>query len=120
MSRFSLRKRILSFRYAFRGIGQLIKHEHNFWIHMFAALTVVILGSYFNVSRDEWLALIVAIALVLIAEGINTAIEYLANAITNEENEKIRWAKDIAAGSVLIAAFMAMIIGLIVFIPYLI
>lgn len=120
MSKFSLRKRLQSFRYAFNGIGHLLRYEHNAWIHLFATVVVIGFGIWLKLSRPEWILIVFAIGLVLVAEGFNTAIEHLANAVTRSENDSIKKAKDVAAGSVLIAAIVSATIGLIVFIPHLI
>ena len=120
MSKFSIRKRIQSFKFAFNGIGRMLKNEHNTWIHLFATVAVIGAGIWFNLSMPEWICITFAIGLVFIAEGFNTAIEHLANAITLEKNELIKKAKDIAAGSVLIAALVSVIIGLIIFIPHIV
>jgi diacylglycerol kinase (ATP) len=119
MNRFSVRKRIKSFKYAFNGVAYLLKREHNVYIHLTIAGLVVILGFILNLSRPEWMMIAFAIGLVLMAEGMNTAIEHLANAITREYHPDIKKAKDIAAGAVLIAAISAALIGLLVFVPYL-
>lgn len=120
MGKFSIRKRIQSFRYAFNGIGLLIKLEHNAWIHLFATVVVIGCGWLVKLTRPEWILIILAIGLVIIAEAFNTAIEHLANAITRDQNNYIKNAKDIAAGAVFIAALVAAIIGLCIFIPHLI
>jgi len=119
MNGFSFRKRIESFKYAFKGIGYLLKGEHNVYIHLTLAGLVIVFGFIFKLSRPEWMMIAFAIGLVLLAEGLNTAIEYLANSITRENHPEIGKAKDIAAGAVLIAAITAAVIGLLVFVPYL-
>jgi diacylglycerol kinase (ATP) len=119
MDNFSLKKRILSFRHAFNGIWDTLKHEQNAWIHTFATLVVVAAGFYFDLARAEWILIVFAIGMVFMAEWMNTAIEHLGNAITKEQNPHIKRAKDAAAGGVLIAAIAALIIGLLVFLPHL-
>jgi diacylglycerol kinase len=74
---------------------------------------------YFRLSADEWRWTILAIALVWLAEGFNTAIERLADAVTLQPDENIRYAKDVAAGAVLAAAAFAVVIGLTIFVPHL-
>lgn len=119
-SKFSWKKRALSFKYAFDGIKRLISGEHNAWIHCTAALLVTIMAFILEVSHIEWIILLICIGLVLAAEGFNTAIEYLANAITKDPNDNIKHAKDVAAGAVLICAITAAIVGLLIFTPYII
>jgi diacylglycerol kinase len=73
---------------------------------------------FFRLSSDEWRWIILAIALVWLAEALNTAIERLADAITLEPNENIGYAKDVAAGAVLAAAIISAVIGLTIFLPH--
>lgn len=120
MKKFSFSDRLKSFVYAIRGIKHLIKFEHNAWIHLFATTLVIVLSIWLKISKMEWIAIVFTIGLVFIAEGINTAIEKLADAITIEQNENIKRAKDISAGVVLIAALTAVIIGLLILLPHLI
>jgi diacylglycerol kinase len=72
---------------------------------------------YFRLSSDEWRWIILAITLVWLAETLNTAIERLANAVTLEPNENIGHAKDVAAGAVLAASIISVVIGLTIFFP---
>jgi len=72
--KFSIRKRILSFKYAFRGIVYLLKTQHNAWIHSLAAIFVIVAGFYFSVSTTEWMILTLTIGTVFMAEAVNTAI----------------------------------------------
>ena len=114
---FTLRKRLRSFGYAFHGIRLLITQEANAWIHCFAAVCVVVAGFFFGISMSEWIAVIFAIGMVLAAEAVNSAIEALADRVTQEYDEAIKRTKDLASGAVLILAIAAAIIGCIVFIP---
>lgn len=115
--KFSLRKRLKSFTYAFHGIGILIKNEHNAWIHLFAAVCVVIAGFVFRISVTEWSIVVLAIGTVLAAEAVNSAIEALSDLVSPGYHELIRKAKDLAAGAVLLVAIAAATVGLIIFIP---
>ena len=117
---FSLVARIRSFKHAFRGIWLILHTQHNMWIHLVAATAVVAMGIYTNVTLREWLFLVIAIGLVVVTELVNTGIEYLGDAITDEQDENIRKAKDVSAGAVLIAALTAAVIAGLVFIPKLI
>lgn len=114
---FTLRKRLRSFRYAFNGIRLLVRHEHNAWIHCFAAVCAVTAGWLTGLSAAEWIAVTFAIGLVLAAEAVNSAIEALADVVSPEYNEGIKRAKDLAAGAVLLLAVAAAVTGLIIFIP---
>ena len=116
-NKFSITKRLLSFKYAFNGIGYMLKTQHNSWIHIIAAITVIILGLIYKVSSVEWCLLVFAIGLVFTTEMINTSIEKLADICTPDYNEKAGKVKDVAAGAVLITAIISVIIGLIIFLP---
>ncbi|HKM94769.1 MAG TPA: diacylglycerol kinase family protein [Prolixibacteraceae bacterium] len=107
-----------SFKYATNGIAQMFKSELNAKIHLVVAMLVIGAGFLFDVTRFEWLILILLIGMVLVAEGLNTAIEHLADSFTLEKHPEIGKAKDIAAGAVLLAAITAAIIGLLLFIPH--
>jgi diacylglycerol kinase (ATP) len=114
---FSLRKRILSFKFAINGILYLVKSQHNFWIHLFAAVVVVAAGFVFEVSATEWLVLILTIGSVLAAEAFNTAIELMVDKISPEYNKTAGLIKDVAAGAVLIMAIAAVVTGALIFAP---
>ena len=111
------KKRIDSFRFAFRGIADFVRSEANARFHLVAATAVVAAGFWFRVSPGEWLALILCIALVISLEAINTAIEHLTDLVSPNYHPLAGKAKDVAAGAVLIAAFGAVAVGLIVFLP---
>ena len=114
------RERIRSFKYAFNGIWQVIRHEANFRIHLFAALLVILLGLYVNISANEWLVIILTIGGVMTTELINSAIENLVDIVHPEHHKKAGLIKDISAGAVLIMAIVAAVIGFVIFIPKLI
>ena len=116
-TRFSLNSRLLSFKFAFRGIGALLKNEHNARIHLIAALLAITSGFIFKIKAIEWLVLIIAIGLVFVTELLNTALESLADIVEPELNEKIRNAKDYAAGAVLVSAVISVVLAAIIFVP---
>ena len=107
----------IGFRYAWNGIVAALKKEHNLKIHLVAATFVGLAGFVLEVSLTEWLFLIVAIMAVLVAELFNTAIEALGDMVSTNQDPNIGFAKDAAAGAVLVAAIFAAIIGLIIFTP---
>ncbi|MGV8094289.1 MAG: diacylglycerol kinase family protein [Mangrovibacterium sp.] len=115
--RFSILKRLKSFKYAFNGLKVLFQEEHNSRIHLLATVCVIIAGYAFRISRYEWIAVIFAIGLVLTVEIINTAIEDIADFVSPAKHEKIKRIKDLAAAAVLVSAVTALIIGLIIFLP---
>lgn len=110
-------KHTISFKNAFIGIWTAITTQTNIRIHFVIASLVLLAAVYLEVSLDHVLDLIVAISIVMLAEMINTAIEFLCDAVTLEHNENIKRAKDVSAGAVLISAIFAALIGLVVFIP---
>lgn len=109
--------RLKSVGYAFKGMLMLIRTESSIQIQVFIAIAVTIAGFYFNISRTEWMIQITMIGLVMSIEGINTAIEYLADFVHPEHHKKIGLIKDIAAGAVFIASIIAVIIAGIIYIP---
>lgn len=115
--RFSILKRLKSFKYAFNGLRILIKEEHNARIHLFVTIGVLIAGLFFKISINEWIAIIFSVGLVFCLEIINSSIENIADFISPERHEMIKKIKDLSASGVLISALTALIIGLIIFIP---
>lgn len=116
--KFSVRKRLASFRFAFSGIKHALLHEHNFRLHLVATLISVAAGFYFDINKTDWLILVFAIGFVLIAELFNSAIELIADFISPGKHETIGKIKDISAGAVLIAVLISVIAGTMVFWPY--
>lgn len=114
------KKRLYSFKYAFQGIFLMFREEPNSIIHAIVTLLVVITGFYFGISNLEWIAVIIAIGIVFSMELLNSAIENIADFISPEYHNTIKKVKDLSAGAVLITAIAAAIIGLIIFIPYII
>ena len=117
---FSLRKRLRSFRHAFRGIRFAISSEHNMRIHLAAAVLAVAAGFFFRLNTFEWICICFATGLVLVAELLNSAIEHLADFISPGHHESIGKIKDLAAAAVLLAALVAVIIAALVFWPHLV
>lgn len=117
MEKFSIRKRLLSFTYAGKGLKSFIRKEHNAWIHSAATILVIAMGIVFHISTQEWIAIILCIGMVFAAEAFNTAIERLVNLVSPEQHPVAGDVKDIAAGAVLICAIAAAIVGVVIFIP---
>ncbi|MBS1663936.1 MAG: diacylglycerol kinase family protein [Bacteroidetes bacterium] len=115
--KFSIRSRIKSFGYAISGIIAFITREHNARIHLVATIAVVIAAFVLKVTTAEAIALTIVTGLVWITEMLNTCIERMADMITRERNPQIKFIKDLAAGAVLVAAGIAVIVGLLIFIP---
>ncbi len=116
--KFSLKKRIHSFRYAIEGLVAFFKEEHNARIHLVASCIVLSTGFFLKISQMEWIAILFAISIVFITELINTSIERVADYISPEFHPKIKLIKDLAAGAVLVAALFAILVGSLVFIPH--
>lgn len=117
---FSIKKRIKSFAYAWEGIKSLARSEHNVWIHCTVAILVIGFGIGIGITKEEWIAVVFCIGMVLVAEAFNTAVEQLVDMVSPHRHPAAGKVKDIAAGAVLIAAITAAVCGLIVFIPYII
>ena len=112
-----MKKRIQSFKYAYKGIRNLVSSEINFQIHVTAAVLVLFAGFYLELVAGEWIAVLLCFALVLSAEAFNSAIEELVDFVSPGHHEKAGKIKDIAAGAVLITAMLAAVIGCVVFLP---
>lgn len=113
-----MNKRLAAFKYAFRGLFLGLRSEIHLKVHLVFALAVSCLGFYFEISKSEWLIILLCIGIVISAELFNSAIEQLADRITLENDAHIKAAKDLAAGAVLITAIISLVIGLIIFIPH--
>ncbi|PEJ56904.1 MULTISPECIES: diacylglycerol kinase family protein [unclassified Bacillus (in: firmicutes)] len=107
-----------SFGYAFSGIFKVIKEERNIKIHLFAALVSVGLAIYLQISRIDWLILLLIITLVISLELVNSAIEAAVDLASPDQHPLAKKAKDVAAGAVLVAAIISIIIGALLFFPY--
>ncbi|MGI9457540.1 MAG: diacylglycerol kinase family protein [Aeoliella sp.] len=99
---------------ALRGLTVSIRGQNSFYVHLPAALIVLLVAWILSVTYVEWLVLILCITLVLSVELFNTAIEHLARAVTREEHPEIRDALDVASAAVLVAAMGASVVGLLV------
>lgn len=117
--KFSIRKRLQSFGYAFDGIKTLLRDEHNSRIHLFAMCAVVVFGFIFRITATEWCIVALCCGGVLMAEAMNSAIEALADLVSPEFHPLIKKAKDVGAAGVLMMAIAAATAGLIIFLPYL-
>ena len=118
-SGFNISSRLRSFAYAFKGLRFMLSKQYNFYIHIALAIIALVLAYYFSISKTELLWIVAAIGIVLSAEIFNTAIEQLTDLIQPEQDPKAGIIKDLAAGAVLLSATTALIIGLIIFVPYL-
>ena len=115
--KFSIKKRIKSFSYAFAGLKVLFREEHNSWIHAVAAVLAVAMGFLFRISPMEWIAVVIVIGMVFAAEIINSSIERTADFVKAERDDRKRDIKDLGAAAVLVCAIAAAVVGIIIFIP---
>lgn len=115
--RFSFIARLKSANHAWRGIGILIRTSHNAWGHIFFGLLAVYLGFLLDISKVEWVLIILAIGLVIITEAFNTAIEIDINLTSPDYHPYARDTKDVAAGAVLLMVMIAVVVGMIIFLP---
>lgn len=117
---FSFKERLKSFDYAFNGIKLVLASQHNTWIHIFISFSVICAGFSFRISKNEWIAIVLCIGLVMAAEFFNSAIEALVDLVSPDYNEKAGKIKDIAAAAVLLTAITSVITACIIFSPYII
>lgn len=115
--RFTIQARARSFGYAASGLRQLVAREHNAWIHLTATITAAAAGLALRLSTSDWCWLVVAAALVWMAEAVNTAVEALCDHLHPGVHPAIGRVKDLAAGAVLVAATGAALIGALTFLP---
>ncbi|MGI5891580.1 MAG: diacylglycerol kinase family protein [Bacillota bacterium] len=113
-----MNKLSLSFYYAVKGIIHAFRRERNMKIHTIMMVIVIIMGFAFNITASEWTSLLLIIGLVIGLEMTNTAIEALVDLVTEEYKYLAAVAKNVAAGAVLFASVLAVIIAFIIFLPY--
>lgn len=109
--------RFKSVGFALKGAIKLITTEHSVMVQSSIALLLIIAGFYFKISREEWMFQTLATGLVLGIEGLNTAVEKIADFIHPDFHSRIGFIKDIAAGAVFFAAMTAIAIGCFIYIP---
>lgn len=110
--------RLKSFKFAIKGAYKLVTTEHSIMVQFSIALFLVFFGFYVGISRTEWMLQTLACGLVLGIEGLNTAVEKIADFIHPDYHKKIGFIKDIAAGAVCFAAVTAVAVGLLIYLPY--
>jgi len=111
------KKHAQSFGYAISGLAHVLRYEKNFRVHLFFIFLVILLGSYFNLEKLEWILLTITIGLVLSSELLNSVIEELIDHLVKEHHEGVRIIKDVSAGAVLVSAMISLIVGLFIFLP---
>lgn len=117
-NRFDVSSRAKSFVHAGRGLKLFLKTTHNSWIQIFIFVLAIFCGFYFDITNIEWMILVLLGGLVLAVEALNTAFEIDINLTSPEYHPYARDTKDVAAAAVLISSLTALIVGLIIFGPY--
>ena len=112
-----LKGRLKSLKFALRGAWLLITTEHSIMVQFSIGILVTILGFFMNLTSTEWMFQSLAIGMVLVAESLNTGIEKLCDFVHPDYHKKIGFIKDISAGAATFAAIIAVIIGLIIYLP---
>lgn len=115
---FTISDRIKSIGFALEGLATMLRTQHNAWVHLAATIAVAAIGLLIGISAGEWIALVLAIAIVWLAEGLNTAFELLCDVTSPQFHPLVKQAKDVAAAAVLIAAVAAVIVGALIFVPH--
>jgi len=115
----NFRRLFKSFGYAFKGLFKVFREEQNLRFQSFFAVLAISLGFVFGITATEWCFIVFSITLVLIMEVVNSAVERVADVLRPRINNYIKEIKDITAAAVMVASIGAVIIGLIVFFPYL-
>lgn len=116
---FSFSGRIRSGAHALEGILEMLKSQHNAWVHLVATIGVTVVGTILGVSAAQWCFLVLVMMAVWVAEALNTAFELLCDVASPEFHPLVKKSKDVAAGAVLLSALGASVVGAIIFIPYL-
>lgn len=116
-SKFSWKARLKSFVFAWRGIIDFFRTEHNAQIHLAVTIIVIVLSIFFRVNKTETIAIIFSVAMVWVTEMVNTTIEKTMDFISLQKHPQIKVIKDLSAGAVLIASLAAVVVGCIIFIP---
>jgi diacylglycerol kinase (ATP) len=111
-------QRLKSLGYAIEGITTLIKTQPNAQLHCLATAIVVLAGVLTGITNNQWLAIIIVMAMVWSSEAFNSALEVLCNKVEPNNDRQIKVVKDIAAGAVLLTSIAAAVIGGLVFFPY--
>ncbi len=116
--KFSFIKRAESLTHAGRGLWIFMKSTHSAWIHFTMFVFVIAAGIFFQITKIEWIMILIVSGIVFISEAFNTAIEIDMNLTSPTYHPYAKDTKDVAAGAVLLSAILAVIVGLIIFVPY--
>lgn len=112
-----LYSRIQAFRHAFRGLFYVMKTQRNAWIHTSVTIAVFVLGVWLNISLTEWAIIVLTIAMVFMAEFINTSIEAVVDLASPNKHPLAKIGKDVGAAAVLVSAIASVLVGLLILGP---
>lgn len=111
-------RRVAAFKYAFAGVGDLLKNHPHAHVHALATVVVLVFAGVFPLDRTEWSILLLCVGSVWTAEALNTAIEYLTDLVSPDYHPLAGKAKDMASGAVLLMSIAAALVGFLVFYPH--
>ena len=114
---YSISRFFKSFTYAFNGIKTAIKTEQNFVVDLVFGVIAIVLGFLLKIDKIEFIIIILTIGIAIMAELVNTAIEYTVDMAMPEIHPLAKAAKDLSSGAVLIMDFVILIIGIIIYLP---
>ncbi|MED4016494.1 diacylglycerol kinase family protein [Sutcliffiella cohnii] len=109
-----------SFFFALEGFMYVLKKERNIKIHIIIAIFMILLSLYLNISKIEWVVLFLIIGGMVVIEIINTAIENVVDLVTEDFHPLAKIAKDVAASAALVFAVVAVVVGIILYLPYIV
>lgn len=112
-----IRSRITSFGHAFRGLWYVVRTQRNAWVHAAVTVVVIILGTWLMLPARDWAVLALTISMVWMAEVLNTSIEAVVDLASPVHHPLAKVGKDVGAAAVLIAAFVAVLVGLLIIGP---
>ena len=113
----SLKGYLEDFKYAKDGLKSAYQNEQSLWLHAICTIGIIILGFLLQISFNEWAVIVIALVIVLVVELLNTAIEATVDLVTEEKKPMAKVAKDCASGAVGIISIIALIIGIMIFLP---
>lgn len=108
----------ISFKHAWDGIVDTFYHQPNLRVHFTFTILIILMGLYFRINRFEWIIILFTVMWVIVSEMINSTVESITDLITTEYRVQIKRAKDVSAGMVLIGATGSVIVGVVIFLPY--
>lgn len=118
MTAFDIKKFLKSLRFALRGLWYVIRNEQNIRIHLLASLAVIGLMIYFQVTLWQAIILLLVIMIVFVLELINTVFEKMVDILRPRIHYYAEVIKDVMAAAVLITSIGAIVVGILIFAPY--